>query len=133
MANYCTHAFVVKNAKFGSGILVLIFFFFFLNFIVEDSKKEENGEVEDDDDFDCCVCFGKGHVCMFCPYLCKIPPGATLGDDYDRVCLGCGKIGRKACCCPKGQYAVLMRCGFCFNSGHWHWDCPHRSSESPKC
>ncbi|KAK9910703.1 hypothetical protein M0R45_034654 [Rubus argutus] len=104
----------------------------FASLSLEDFKKEENGEVEDDDDFDCCVCFGKGHFCMFCPYLCKIPPGATLGDEYDRVCLGCGKIGRKACRCAQGQYAVLMRCGLCFNIGHWHWDCPHRSSESSK-
>lgn len=61
--------------------LCSFFFFFFLNFIVEDSRKEENGEVEDDDDFDCCVCFGKVHVCMFCPCLWKTPPGITLGDD----------------------------------------------------
>nr|XP_011470311.1 PREDICTED: uncharacterized protein LOC105353175 [Fragaria vesca subsp. vesca] len=80
---------------------------------------------KDIDPYACLVCAGT--VDHFdedeCPCLDRIPPGAELGPQYDKVCIGCGNIGE--ICCSKGAYAVRMKC-YCPRDDHWPWErrCP---------
>nr|XP_011470304.1 PREDICTED: uncharacterized protein LOC105353173 [Fragaria vesca subsp. vesca] len=80
--------------------------------------------VEDIDPYVCPVCAGTvDHFARECPCLDRIPPGAELGPQYDKVCIGCGNIGE--ICCSKGAYAIRMKC-CCGYGGHWYWEgrCP---------
>nr|XP_011470357.1 PREDICTED: uncharacterized protein LOC105353187 isoform X2 [Fragaria vesca subsp. vesca] len=88
---------------------LLILFSLLLNFIAE--KRHDDG---------CLVCGSGDHFEEDCPCFDKIPPGVELDRDYDRVCIGCGRIGE--ICCSKGAYATLRRCGACGWGGHWYWD-----------
>ncbi|KAL6516969.1 hypothetical protein OROHE_018257 [Orobanche hederae] len=76
----------------------------------------------DEDDESCPLCLDVNavHPSNKCPYLDRIPPGAAIGPGFDKVCMGCGRIGQV--CCSKGAYAIRRKCSYCGCYDHWWWE-----------